>query len=52
MGVAFTHTMCSATHSVAVTQDGGRSLSAVASTAAHELGHIFNMGHDGISTRH
>ena len=47
VGVAYTHTMCSDTHSVGVTQDGGRSLSAVASTAAHELGHNFNMAHDG-----
>ena len=29
-----------------VTQDGGRSLDSVISTAAHELGHIFNMLHD------
>ena len=39
--------MCSDRDSVGVTWDGGRSLTAVASTAAHELGHIFNMGHDG-----
>ena len=47
MGVAYEHTMCSDTHSVGVTEDGGRSLSAVASTAAHEVGHNFNMAHDG-----
>ena len=47
VGVAFVGTMCSPTSSVGVTQDGGRSLSSTASTAAHELGHIFNMGHDG-----
>ena len=47
VGIAFIGTMCSSTSSVGVTQDGGRSLSSVASTAAHELGHIFNMGHDG-----
>ena len=40
--------MCSTRSSVGVTQDGGRSLSSTASTAAHELGHIFNMGHDGM----
>ena len=47
VGIAFTSEMCSNTHSVGVTQDGGGSLSSTASTAAHELGHIFNMGHDG-----
>ena len=47
VGIAFVGTMCSSTNSVGVTQDGGRSLSSTASTAAHELGHIFNMGHDG-----
>ena len=47
MGIAFVGTMCSTTGSVGVTQDGGRSLSSTASTAAHELGHIFNMNHDG-----
>ena len=39
--------MCSETHSVGLTQDGGRNPSSTASTAAHELGHIFNMRHDG-----
>ena len=47
VGIAFTRAMCSDSQSVGVTQDGGSSLSSVASTAAHELGHIFNMGHDG-----
>ena len=47
MGIAFVGTMCSTTGSVGVTQDGGRSLSSVAATAAHELGHVFNMNHDG-----
>ena len=47
VGIAFTRKMCSNTHSVGVTQDGGGSLSSIASIAAHELGHIFNMGHDG-----
>ena len=27
-------------------QDGGASAAFVASTAAHEMGHIFDMGHD------
>ena len=48
-GIAFLSEMCSDTHSVGVTQDGGHSLSSVASIAAHELGHIFNMNHDGRS---
>ena len=47
MGIAFVRTMCSDTHSVGVTQDSGRAISSVGVTAAHELGHIFNMGHDG-----
>jgi predicted Zn-dependent protease len=47
VGIAFVGTMCSTTSSVGVTQDGGRSLSSVATTAAHELGHVFNMNHDG-----
>ena len=46
-GIAVRRSMCSERDSVGVTQDGGRSLSSVASTAAHEMGHIFNMGHDG-----
>ena len=29
-----------------LSQDGGRTLSSVGSTAAHELGHIFRMNHD------
>ena len=47
VGFAFVGTMCSETTSVGLTQDGGRSLSTTASIAAHELGHIFNMNHDG-----
>ena len=47
VGKAFVNEMCSDTHSVGVTQDGGRAISSVGVTAAHELGHIFNMGHDG-----
>ena len=45
--IAFLRAMCSDSNSVGVTQDGGGSLSSVASIAAHELGHIFNMNHDG-----
>ena len=46
VGIAFVRRMCSDTHSVGVTQDRGRAISSVGVTAAHELGHIFNMGHD------
>ena len=46
-GIAFLRTMCSNTHSVGVTKDRGRAISSVGRTAAHELGHILNMGHDG-----
>ena len=46
VGIAFTRAMCSDSDSVGVTQDGGASLDVVSSTAAHELGHIFNMDHD------
>lgn len=47
VGLAFVGTMCSFRNSVGLTQDGGRgSVVGVASTAAHELGHIFNMQHD------
>ena len=44
MGLAFTGAMCGS-QSVGLTQDGGRSLTSVVSTAAHELGHIFDMTH-------
>lgn len=47
MGFAYVGTMCSDTHSVGLTQDGGGSIASTSSTAAHELGHIFNMVHDG-----
>lgn len=50
IGIAFVGAMCGFS-SVGVTQDGGRSLPSVGSTAAHELGHIFNMGHDGKTVR-
>ena len=46
VGIAFIRAMCSDSNSVGVTQDGGGSLDQVGSTAAHELGHIFNMDHD------
>ena len=46
MGLAFVRAMCSDTHALGLTQDGGRSLDGVGVTAAHELGHNFNMNHD------
>jgi len=45
VGTAFTGAMCGGS-SVGVTQDGGRAVSSTGSTAAHMLGHEFNMGHD------
>lgn len=45
VGLAFVGTMCSQSNT-GLTQDGGRSLAATVTTAAHELGHIFNMNHD------
>ena len=44
VGIAFVGAMCGS-RSVGLTQDGGRSLTSVVSTAAHELGHIFDMNH-------
>ena len=48
VGVAFVNTVCNLRFSVGLTQDGGRALSSVVVTAAHELGHIFNMVHDEV----
>lgn len=46
VGIAFIGTMCRGQLSTGLTQDGGRNLNSVGSTAAHELGHIFSMNHD------
>lgn len=46
IGLAPIGTMCRGSVSAALTQDTGSSVASVASTAAHELGHIFNMAHD------
>ena len=46
IGLAPIGVMCRGSISAALTQDTGSSVASVASTAAHELGHIFNMGHD------
>ena len=46
VGISNMGTMCRCPSSSGLTQDGGRSLNAVVTTAAHELGHIFNMNHD------
>ena len=45
VGLAGIGTMCSKV-SAGLTQDTGSSVAHVATTAAHELGHIFNMRHD------
>jgi len=51
LGAAYVGGMCDKFHSVSFTQDGGNPLSVVTSTAAHEMGHNFNMRHDdGINT--
>lgn len=47
VGIAYVDRICSDDASLGLTQDGGRSLQSVSSTAAHELGHIFSMAHDG-----
>ena len=46
IGIAPMGTMCKGSTSAGLTQGTGSSLAFVASTAAHELGHIFNMYHD------
>ena len=38
--------MCTGRYSTGLVEDFSSSVSAVASVAAHELGHIFNMNHD------
>ena len=45
-GIAYIGTMCRSSTSVGLTQGGGGSIDSVGATAAHELGHIFNMRHD------
>ena len=45
IGLAPIGAMCSRI-SAGLTQDTGTSVASVSSTAAHELGHIFNMNHD------
>lgn len=46
VGIAYVGTMCSDRLSVGLTQDNGRSIDGVGATAAHEMGHVFNMRHD------
>ena len=45
-GLAPVGAMCRGSISAGLVQDTGISVASVASTTAHELGHIFNMGHD------
>ncbi len=46
VGLAYIRVMCSS-GCAGLSQDGARSLSGVGITVAHELGHNFNMNHDG-----
>ena len=46
VGIAFVGTMCGTLSSVGLSQDRRSGVDSVGSTAAHELGHIFNMAHD------
>ena len=46
VGISYVGTMCRRLSSSGLSQDGGRSLNGVVTTAAHELGHTFNMNHD------
>ena len=46
VGIAHIGTMCTPGLSVSINQDGGRSLTASGTIAAHEIGHNFNMRHD------
>eukprot|EP00731_Ephydatia_muelleri_P029982 Em0021g505a len=45
IGIAYVGTMCTTRYAVGLIEDFS-SAAAVSSTAAHELGHIFNMQHD------
>ena len=46
IGFAPVGAMCLGSRAGGLTQDTGASTASVASTAAHEVGHIFNMNHD------
>ncbi len=49
-GLAFKSTMCDDQSSVGLVQDKSNDVESVGSIAAHELGHILNMDHDGMDT--
>ena len=46
VGVAFIDSMCDQRSSVSLVQDRGGLASTIAAYAAHEVGHLFGMGHD------
>ena len=46
VGAAFVRAMCDQRSSVSLTEDRGGFSAIVAGFAAHEMGHLFNMGHD------
>ena len=52
VGIAFVSTMCDSLRSVGLSQDRRSGVDSVGSTAAHELGHIFNMAHDDGQSEH
>ena len=48
VGLAYVGTMCHDEDAVGLVEDTGGSVQSVGTTAAHELGHIFNMLHDDL----
>lgn len=46
VGAAFVRAMCDQRSSVSLTEDRSGLSAIIAGFAAHEIGHLFNMGHD------
>ena len=52
LGLAYVGTMCNELYSVGLSQDStSKALEAIAATAAHEMGHNFNMLHDAAPSK-